>query len=385
MHNIKYLLLCTLMCTMLTGCSTNSLKTENINYNNQKEYVMEEFADIHEEYPEELVDEIAEEIIVEEVGIRVDDSRVQKEYHLNENLILNGLQVYIQYSDGTEKEVPVESLEYSEIDTSKYGVQTITIKFKEYVYEFDVEVVYTVNEVDPKTKYSSTSLNLRNGPGTNFDKIKTISLNDEVTVIGEIENGWVKVKFKDDEYFCSGKYLMDKKKEIQVQPASPYDNKIYGEPGSSADIVNKANAYWNKNVPNWLKQKFIDSGWRIAISGTSLAARYGYGMSIAGITDYGSKIVFIDNREKPIKNAMIHELGHFVDYVYGFPSQSGEFTQIFNEEKHSFIDCTSVGDGHETSNVMEYFAAVFQNAIINGGNCKTQAPRSYEFVCRYMH
>ncbi len=385
MHNIKYLLLCTLMCTMLIGCSANRTEIKNINYTNQKEHIIEESNNVNDEETEEIVEKNAEEIVVEEVGIRVDDSRVQKEYRLNEALILNGLQVYMQYSDGTEKEVAVEFLEYSEIDTSKYGIQTITIKCKEYVYKFDIEVVYTVNEVEPKTKYSSTSLNLRNGPGTNFDKIRAISLNDEVTVIGEVENGWVKVKFKDDEYFCSGKYLMDKKKEVQTQPASPYDNKIYGEPGSSADIVNKANAYWNKNVPNWLKQKFIDSGWKIAISGTSLAARYGYGMSIAGITDYGARMVFIDNREKPIKNAMIHELGHFIDFSYNFPSQSGEFTQIFNEEKYSFVDCTSVGDGHETSNVMEYFAAVFQNAIINGVNCKAQAPRSYEFVCRYMH
>lgn len=335
---------------------------------------------------QELTCEVEEEITLKETGIKLYTENVKKTYSLNEELDFEGLNVVVVYNTGEEKKLSNENYKIFPADTTTYGSKEVVISYGDYSEKFDIEVCYVVTDIEPTTKYASCSLNLREGASTQFEKLTTISVNTEVTVIGEVDNGWVKVLYKDEEYFCSGKYLSDKKVEVvSTQPASPYDNKVTGEPGTSADVINSANANWNSQVPNWLKQKFVESGWTIEISAVPLNQRYGYSISIAGVADYDARKIFIDNRMSPTRRAILHELGHFIDDLYGFPSYSSEFAEIFNAEKYSFVDCTSVGDGHETSSVSEYFASVFQNAIINGANCKNQAPRSYEFVCRYMH
>ena len=316
-------------------------------------------------------------------GICIDVTNLKTDYVRGETIDFSGLKVYLQYSDTTEEELSNVDYTVSTIDTSVCGTYDVFVQYEDFTEGFEVHVTYQVQDVDDKVQYSSTSLNLRSGPGTEFEKVTSVELNDELIVTGEVDNGWVRVLYNDAEYFCSSKYLMDEKKEIKS--ASPYDNFVTGEPGSSQDVINSANAYWNSTVPNWLKQKFVEDGWHITISATPLMNRFGYSMSVAGLTNWDTNVIYIDNRISPIKRAILHELGHYIDECYGFPSQTSEFAEIYNAEKYNFVDCTAVGDGHEQSSTVEYFASVFHNAIINGTNCQAQAPRSYEYVCRYMH
>ena len=121
------------------------------------------------------------------------------------------------------------------------------------------------------------------------------------------------------------------------------------------------------------------------VSAIPLKIRYNCNVSVAGIADPRLETIFLDNRKSAVRRSMIHELGHFVDCINDYPSTSVEFQLIFESEKNDFIDCTSIGDGHEISSSTEYFASVMCNIILNNQNCQWQIPRTYAFVVGYMH
>ena len=120
------------------------------------------------------------------------------------------------------------------------------------------------------------------------------------------------------------------------------------------------------------------------ISAQSLNNRFGYSSSIAGLTDFSNKIIYLDNRSSAIKSSLMHEIGHAIDTTYGQPSQSAEFINLYNLERGSFYEVDNVGDNHGTSSNLEYFAAIVNNIIKTGNTYYHTAPQSYDFVRRYM-
>ena len=81
---------------------------------------------------------------------------------------------------------------------------------------------------ESKTMYAIRTVNVRKGPSTDYDKVKTLSTNDSVTVIGVVDeyNGevvyWtvVKIDDTDNEYFISGVYLSDNKVSTTTSSSS---------------------------------------------------------------------------------------------------------------------------------------------------------------------
>ena len=75
------------------------------------------------------------------------------------------------------------------------------------------------NNVDNKadeteeTVYSTCTLNVRKGPGTDTDIVGTLKTGDTVTRIGNPKNGWSKIKYNDDYYYVADKYLSTEKVE----------------------------------------------------------------------------------------------------------------------------------------------------------------------------
>lgn len=67
-----------------------------------------------------------------------------------------------------------------------------------------------------KTMYAKSSVNLRSGPSTSYEKIGSLQTNQEVTVTGQAENGWYQIAYQDGVAFVSNSYLNDNKIELQV-------------------------------------------------------------------------------------------------------------------------------------------------------------------------
>ena len=242
------------------------------------------------------------------------------------------------------------------------------------------EEVYTACD---ETVYATKDVNVRNGAGTEYEVIGALGTGDAVTRKGLGDMGWSLVDYNGKDAYIRSSCLSVEKPAVTPE-AGPvaqgtYTGFVTGEDGTDPDVISLTETYWNM-VPENVRNNFSANGWHVTVSGQKLSTRYGYSVSIAGITDTEVSTIYIDNRRSAAKRAVIHEAGHYVDYMCGWISCSQEFCDIFEREKGSFVSSTSVGDGHEFSNSQEYFASVFDEAVQNPGNCMTLAPESYSYV-----
>ena len=163
------------------------------------------------------------------------------------------------------------------------------------------------------------------------------------------------------------------------QSSMSYDI-ITFEKGTSTSVQNKIKQAWD-NCPENIKNTLRNNGWQIVLSKHSLSERLGFGYSIAGCAVTGEKILYIDNRDKAVNRALYHEMGHALDSINGWYSNTEEFKSIFEEEKGNFQYSIAIGDNHETSDYLEYFASV-ADEIIRGYDSRLQqeVPKSYAYV-----
>lgn len=137
-------------------------------------------------------------------------------------------------------------------------------------------------------------------------------------------------------------------------------------------------------VPENVRIHFQTGGWKLLVSYENLAKRIpGYGNSILAFTDSDVKTVFIDNRDAAAK-AVVHEMGHYIDWANGLPSESEEFLSIYNAEVATFCSIHSTHSAN-TSTPMEYFAEFYEVMIRNPESVANACPRTYEFIQHYQN
>jgi hypothetical protein len=128
----------------------------------------------------------------------------------------------------------------------------------------------------------------------------------------------------------------------------------------------------------------LEQGWDFILTSEDFGSDYGYTQSICGLTVYGERTVYIRESEWSIRRSTLHEIGHAVDYECGWASETPEFRDIFDREKYNFTDCVSIGDGHEISNVNEYFASVYQNMILDYWGTVDEVPDTVDYIERQL-
>lgn len=366
--------------TLTSGCggSSEDLLTYQQNIVAEEEPAFEEVEEVVE------VTEV-EEIV--ETGIQLHTDSTKKEYLLNEELDLSNLTVHVIYSDG-HKETLNELYEISEVDTSSYGEKEVTITYGEFTDSFPIKVIFQVEDIEPKTMYSTTVLNIRKGPSTDFESVGFLNVNDEVKVTGKCDNGWSRIEYKENNYYVSTKYLSDKKIELAT-PVNTNTSGLMFDGAVSSDCKNKAlNLY--SFVPNNIKQAIVNSGYTVIVT-----TNPGYTDGHAGTynpfgSPYGKWIAIYAKSVNAVNIAVIHEIGHFIDnYVgrrdghavnsFGFQaaSSTAEFREIYSSEAGS-----SGFPGYATDCIEDYFAEVYWKALTKPSWCKQTIPRSYEYVLR---
>lgn len=75
---------------------------------------------------------------------------------------------------------------------------------------------YIVESIDTKTMYAQQTVNLRQGPSTNYDRVGSLSTNQSVTVTGYVETASGKWYQLSTEQFVSAKYLGTDKVVVQA-------------------------------------------------------------------------------------------------------------------------------------------------------------------------
>ena len=97
------------------------------------------------------------------------------------------------------------------------------------------KLAYTYTDCEA-VKYAQQTVNVRSGPSTDFDKVGSLSTNQEVAVTGTCnETGWYRIVYGDGVAYVSNKYLGDSKVEVSAPPA---DNGGGGNSNAPAGVPN---------------------------------------------------------------------------------------------------------------------------------------------------
>lgn len=113
------------------------------------------------------------------------------------------------------------------------------------------EPEFTFTEVNA-TKYAVQSVNVRSGPSTDFNKIGSLSTNQEITVNGVCDQtGWFRFDLNGTVAFVSNRYVSDKKVEKPAASETPSNG------GGSTANSGSAASNWADGYP---RNQWIDMG-----------------------------------------------------------------------------------------------------------------------------
>ena len=166
-----------------------------------------------------------------------------------------------------------------------------------------------------------------------------------------------------------------------------YDSGVFQLDGNVGySYIQQAQKEWNR-IPAHIRNGLISSGWQFILTAYEIQGRYYHGPvkgTIAGLTKTGSKTIYIKARGNATKRAVCHEVGHAFDSLVGYVSNTSEFGDIYEQEKYTFKEYDSIGDGHNISSQNEYFAEAFKTYCYSPSVLKQTAPRTYVYLMRYI-
>jgi len=85
-----------------------------------------------------------------------------------------------------------------------------------------------------KTMYAKSAVNIRKGPGTSYDKVGSLSKNDEVLVTGKCnEFNWYRIQYNNREAYVSANYLVNNK---SVDVEMPEDSSTEDNPNNEEEL-----------------------------------------------------------------------------------------------------------------------------------------------------
>lgn len=132
-------------------------------------------------------------------------------------------------------------------------------------------------------------------------------------------------------------------------------------------------------LPEELVQHFVSNGWKLYLTTEDIAKVYlgrKYESAMA-VTVYSLKLIVIENREEAVKESVIHEFGHYLDYVLGFPSLSNEFHDFYVTEASTFK--SNIPNASCVSDEREFFAETFYYSIVDLFKCTPKALQYVQF------
>lgn len=244
----------------------------------------------------------------------------------------------------------------------------------------DNEKTITTEEVK-KQKYEkiSTSSDLLKKESSNSNLLKRESSDNEVTQENISNKETVQIKSEN-----SNEEIEQTKATISTQVSTSskinYKDKIQIDGNVSEDLIELLNNELNK-VPNSILNRYLNMGGKIILTSHDIATTY-YNDYVIGslmeLYDNKQKILYVSARNKAIKRAAVHGMGHVFDSITGWKSYTtDEFKNIFNEEKNTIkiID----GRNYHKQSEKEYFAEAFYHFITDPSTTKSTAPKTVNF------
>lgn len=144
--------------------------------------------------------------------------------------------VDIEQADNAEKTNEDTSSNIAESDSSAADNETDTETEEE-------EIILPAYEVtaleEPTLMYASDSVNVRQGPSTDFEIVGYLHPGWEVSVIGQADTGWYEILYNEKKLFVSNEYLQNKKPAEESAPEIEPDTELVSDnqPEEPAEIT----------------------------------------------------------------------------------------------------------------------------------------------------
>lgn len=201
-----------LILMMMVGCGNSLGESKSAEANAETE-VSTELTETETEVHEHMyVDEVTTVATCENDGVitftcECGDSYTETVHavgHVYENYVYNEDATYL--ADGTETAV-CNGCELTDTRTAE-----------------GTKLEYTYTEMSA-TKYAKQSVNIRNLPSTDGEKLGGLSTNQEVSVTGQCnETSWYRIEYNGEVAYVSNNYLVDEKVEVQTATTTDTSN-----------------------------------------------------------------------------------------------------------------------------------------------------------------
>lgn len=120
-------------------------------------------------------------------------------------------------------------------------------------------LTYTYTDMDA-TKYAKSSVNVRNLPVTDGEKLGGLSTNDEVKVTGQCnETGWYRIEYDGNVAYVSDSYLVDNK--VETQTASTQSSGSTAQSSSTSDFPYQLWTMYDNGTIAWFYMPGLDHGY----------------------------------------------------------------------------------------------------------------------------
>ena len=119
---------------------------------------------------------------------------------------------------------------------------------------------YTVTKLD-KTMYAKSTVNVRKGPSTDFEKVGSLSAGKQVKVVGQSDQtGWYLIQFDGKEGYVSNSYLQDK--PVETTTPKPTTTKAPSTSSGKTETTTNKTSSDDDLSPEELAAKYNPNWWK---------------------------------------------------------------------------------------------------------------------------
>ena len=150
---------------------------------------------------------------------------------------------------GTEAVVVTETEEETELpEETEVTEETETTETE--IPEETETPAFAVTELSA-TKYATQTVNVRKGPGSDYEKLGSLTAGQKVTVTGQADTGWFRIDYNGEEGYVSDKYLSDQKVSTPAKGAGSNGSAVSGNNSGNTGNTGAAGSAGNaENVNN---------------------------------------------------------------------------------------------------------------------------------------
>lgn len=200
-----------------------------------------------------------------------------------------------------------------------------------------------------------------------------LSYAQRVSLIKRTSGTYAKIKYKNKIGYVKLKYLSKHR----------YDGVIRRGGNARYQAIKSVDENYNL-IDKRARDTFQKNKWNIYCVSYDLSNLYDTttvnDINLAGIIKYRSKTIYVEDSSYFDASTVIHEFGHWIDYMLNNVSDSNEFRHIYNSELELLVRASSYRNGDSNiASAKEYFAECYRLMHVTT-NFDRVCPKTYKFL-----